>query len=409
MNEHSDRVPGCPLLTAWRDTRVGERLLATRHAFWGTIYGATVEERQLGTARCRIADQWYVNFGLADAFGLSVRPEVLAAAGTALHQWGAFYGASRIYQCPKLYRDLEARIARAVGAEEAIVFNSVTTVHCGLLPSLTRQAKCAILIDRFAHNSLWRAAELCAARGAAMTPFPHNDVAALKELLACVGDAFPIVAVDSGYSMGGDFAPLREIYELVVERDGLLYIDDAHGTAVHGQRGGGYAAHELGGVPANVLVAGSLSKALAGNGGFLACGRGWREFVESASEGFIFNGPVPPAMLGADIAALDVLLSGEYAGMRASLQGKHQQILEILGRHGLHSTEPRSHIIAAAMDEAEATRLAGRLFEQGILINVAIFPAVPARQGIIRLTPSLLHTEEDTATLDQALHKAVAG
>jgi len=393
-------------LAAWRERKVAKKLLATRESARGTIYGAEIEEREPGTARCRIGDEWYVNFGLADVFGFSCDPGVVGPAESALRDWGVFYGASRVYQEPRLYRELEERIAEAVGTEIAIAFNSVTTVHCGFLPSLARQGTCTVFIDRFAHNSLWRACELCAARGATVVPFPHNDADALGKLLSS-GESFPIVAVDSVYSMGGDFAPLREIHELVTKHEGLLYCDDAHGTAVYGKRGGGYAAQEFGTVPENVLVVGSLSKALSGNGGFLACGQEWRDFIESAAEGFIFNGPIPPAMLAADIAAIDILLSEEYPDMVTRLHAKQEGVLACVRELGLDVVNPGSHIIAMPLDEEKAVRVASRLFESGILVNTAIFPAVPAKQGIIRLTPSLLHSDEDMSALSTALAEAV--
>ena len=114
-----------PPLAAWRQTKVAERLLATKASSWGTIYGAEIEEREPRTAKCRIGNRWYVNFGLADVFGFSCDPGVVGAAESALRDWGVFYGASRIYQQPRLYRELEGRIAKAVGTETAIAFNSV--------------------------------------------------------------------------------------------------------------------------------------------------------------------------------------------------------------------------------------------------------------------------------------------
>jgi len=103
------------------------------------------------------------------------------------------------------------------------------------------------------------------------------------------------------------------------------------------------------------------------------------------------------------IAALDILLSEEYGLLRSRLRRKQQQILEVLDGHGLDAIEPRSHIIAVPMEETAALGTAKRLFEQGILVNAAIFPAVPAKQGVVRFTPSVLHTEEDVAALDVAL------
>lgn len=402
MSKETDKkLPPSPL-QCWTQSRIAQRSRKLRENYYGKLFIATIDERRIGTSHCRIGNQWFVNFGLADAFGLGCHPDILKQAGQALEQWGTFFGASRIYQFPELYRQLERSLAQMVGAEQAVAFNSVTTIHCGVLASLAPMSKCTLFIDRFAHNSLSRAADLCAARGAEIKRFPHNDTRTLSKLLEKT-NTFPVIVVDSVYSMGGDFAPLKEIHKLVTEHNGLLYVDDAHGTGMYGPQGGGYVRETLGRIPENTLVVGSLSKVVSGCGAFLACSNDYRELVELSSEGYIFNGPIPPASLAGDIAAVDILRSREYPGMRDRLHDRQEQVRAIVTAAGRSILESKSHIIAIPMGEREASQTAAQLFEHGILVNLALFPAVPRNTGILRLTPSLLHSDEDIKAFADAM------
>ncbi|NQU22395.1 MAG: pyridoxal phosphate-dependent aminotransferase family protein [Candidatus Nealsonbacteria bacterium] len=406
--EFQERGCASPL-DGWYRSKLGEKCTGLRKLGRGSIFGATIEERRTGTAQCRIGGKWFVNFGSAEVLGLDADPRVRKLAREFIDQWGTCCGASRVYQYPVLYDQLERRIVQTTNAEQAIAFNSVTTVHCGVLPSLTRTGNFTIIIDRHAHNSMWRAADICAARGSVVKQFPHNDIAEVSRLLQSTDGKLPIVVVDSVYSMSGDFAPIKELYALVNEHNGLLYVDDAHGTGLHGDHGGGYVTRELGRLPPNILVVGSLSKALCGYGGFLACGPEYREFVECAAEGFLFNGPIPAPMLGADLAVFDILLSHEYSSMRTALADRQQRVRSVLENAGFTIIAPASHIFAISMTEKKAVALAQHLFEAGVLVNLALFPAVPLKAGLIRLTPGLLHTDEDTRVLAAALQGFAKG
>ncbi len=390
-------------LERWKNTNLAKKWFNLKDTLWNSVYGAQIEERKPGTSQCRIHDKWYINYGLADVFGLSFHPKVIERSGNALKQWGTFVGASRIYQSPKLYQSLEKLIAEAVHAEEVVAFNSVTTVHCGVLPSLTRMTKCEIIIDKYAHNSLCRACEISANRGSVINQFSHNNVAEVEAILKSLNGAFPIIVIDSINSMQGDFAPIRELHRLISKYNGLLYIDDAHGTAIYGSNGGGFVSSIFTELPENILLVGSLSKGLSGNGGFLACSKEYRQFVEFSAEGYIFNGPIPPAMLSANIAAFEILLSDEYSLMRETLKEKQLQVMEAIYSAGFSIMQPESHIFTLVMSAQEATIIAKQLFDAGILVNLALFPAVPMKKGVIRITPSLLHSNSDIEKLENAL------
>ena len=100
-------------------------------------------------------------------------------------------------------------------------------------------------------------------------------------------------------------------------------------------------------------------------------------------------------MLGADIAAFEILLSDEYSLMRERLKEKQLRVIEAIYSAGFSIMQPESHIFTLMMSDREATIIAKQLFDAGILVNLALFPAVPLKKGLIRITPSLLHSNSD--------------
>ena len=391
-------------LRRWQESRLGRRTAELRRSGRGAVFGAVVQERQPGTARVRVQGRWLLNFGSAEILALDAWPGVVSSAQRCIEEFGVGCGASRVYQYAGMFEELEQQIAAAVGSEDAVALNSTTTVHCGVLPSLTQSGGSVLIADRMAHNSTRRACELCQARGNNLVTFEHNDVDHLSQVLGGIeAECYPIVVVDSVYSMGGEFAPLAEIQALVSAHDGLLYVDDAHGTGIYGERGGGYVSEVFPRIPDNTLVAGSLSKAICGYGGFLACPKRFREFVECSAEGFVFNGPIPAPLMGVDIAGLKILLSPHYPDMRARLSQMQAEVRAAVLDNGFSIIEPTSHIVGIPMTETGALGVAKHLFDEGFLVNAAVFPAVRRRTGIVRVIPSLLHTEEDVAKLGAAL------
>ncbi len=391
-------------LDAWEHSRVGRTTLGLREHYRGSIFGAVIAEREPATAHCRVGDRWLIDFGNAGALGLDQMPFFSEALASGACAWGTSCGASRVYQSTAVCSELEKKLAAVAGCEEAIVFNSVTTAHCGVLPAIARNGDVWILVDASAHNSVHRACDVAAARGVSVETFRHNAMDELQVKLAR-GTGVPLVAIDSIYSMTGEFAPLAELSEAVAERNGYLYIDDAHGTGLYGSTGGGYAAKVFGEIPPHVLIGGSLSKAVCGYGGFLGCTGRIRAFVECTAEGFLFNGPVPGPYLAADKAILDFMGSSEYGELLKKLEMNRQALLATLTEAGLEPISPESHILAVEIGDRAAVDLGRSLFSGGILANVALFPAVARGRGVVRFTPSVLHTAKDMEDLSRVLAK----
>ena len=388
---------------AWETGRHGQQALELRRQDRGGIFLSVIDERKPGSTQCRIGSRWYTNFGSAEVLGLDREPFFAPAILSGVGRWGTGCGASRVYQTMRPCIELEQGLARITRAQDAIVFNSATTAHFGLIPGMARFGKASFLLDSAVHNSVQRACEIAHARGAEVSLFRHNNLDDLQSIIdKC--QTIPIIAVDSIYSMTGEFAPLKELREIASEHNGYLYVDDAHGTGLYGDLGGGYATSVFGTIPDNVFVAGSMSKALCGYGGFLACTARVRTFIECTGDGFLFNGPVPSPYLEANTAITTFLESDGYGTAMEKLRSNQRKVRSILLAAGFQILAPDSHILAVSMDSNSAIELGRKLFAGGILANVAMYPAVQRGRGIVRLTPTAKHTDEDIAMLAKAIY-----
>src|SRR5580704_927933 len=205
-----------------------------------------------------------ISFSCNDYLGLSAHPALAQAARDALQKNGVGAGASRLVTGNHpLYDALEERLARLKGTAAACVFGSGYLANTGIVPALVGGGD-LVAIDELAHACLFAGARLS---GAAVVPYPHNDVDGLRALLADrrASHAKAMILTDGVFSMDGDLAPLVELGRLAGDYDAWLMADDAHGIGVVGNgRGSTFAAD----IPADVpLQMGTLSKAIGGYGG----------------------------------------------------------------------------------------------------------------------------------------------
>ena len=198
-----------------------------------------------------------------------------------------------------------------MGTEAAVIFPSVTLANVGVLPGLV-EPKDIIAIDEFAHNSIQEGTKIARANGVRVVPFAHNDPAALEQVLI---ESKPyrtaVVAIDGVYSMSGAIADMAGLNSVARRHDAVLYIDDAHATAVAGDHGRGTVLEALGSYD-NTIVVGCFSKACSVFGAFVACTRELQRLLKMRSNTYIFGGPVPPPYLEAASAVIDILCSREY-------------------------------------------------------------------------------------------------
>jgi 7-keto-8-aminopelargonate synthetase-like enzyme len=297
----------------------------------------------------------------------------------------------------------EDKLAHWLGTEAALIYPSVTLANLGAIPGLVARQD-VLVVDEHAHNSIQEGARIAKANGVRVLSFSHCDPAALDRVLAEAGDyRCAVVAIDGVYSMTGALPPLAELNRVALARNAVLYVDDAHGTAITGTRGRGTVLDALGTYD-NALVVGSLSKGFSCAGGFIGCPMEFKQLLKIRSNTYIFGGPVPPPYLEGICTVCDILCSPEYDRIIGRLHENMRHLREGVHRLGLALLGGQTPIMSVLVGDEEATLKAGTfLFEQGYYVQSVTFPAVPYHGGVLRIQVNANHLLESVEGLVRSL------
>ena len=334
-----------------------------------------------------------LSFSCNDYLNLSHHPAVKQAAADAALTYGAGSGASRLITGDHpLISQLEARLARLKGTEDACVFGSGYLANTGVIPTLIGPGD-LVLVDELAHACIWAGARLS---GAEVIAFRHNDVAHLADLLSGRRDSVRrvLVATDGVFSMDGDLAPLGALSDTCQAYDAWLMSDDAHGIGVLG--GGSGSAAEFPGavIP---LQMGTLSKAIGGYGAYLCASRPVVDLLKTRARTLVYSTAPPPASIAAAIAALDIIESSPE--LVAAPLAKARAFAR-----ALNLPEAQSPIVPVIIGEATAALEASRaLQDQGFLVVAIRPPTVPAGTARLRVAFSSGHPDAEVARLAEAV------
>jgi 8-amino-7-oxononanoate synthase len=359
-------------------------------------------------ATMHIGRRELLNFAGYNYLGLCGHPEVATAAKAAIDRYGTSVSASRIAsgEIP-LHRELEQAVARLLGTEDCLAFVSgygtnVTTIGHLFGP------RDLILQDARIHNSARLGATLSGAR---RMSFPHNDPAALERMLRERRGQYrrALIVVEGVYSMDGDIPDLPRLIEIKKRHQALLMVDEAHSIGVLGSRGHGIGEHfdiEPGEVD---IWMGTLSKTLAGCGGYIAGCAALIENLKYTAPGFVYSVGLSPADAGAALAALGVMQREPQRVTR--LRALSALFLRLAGEAGLDTGSSGASAIVPVIvgDSMRALRLAQQLFESGINVQPILYPAVPESSARLRFFVTALHREEHLRAAVQAVGAALAG
>jgi 8-amino-7-oxononanoate synthase len=331
-----------------------------------------------------------LSFSCNDYLNLTHHPAVKDAAIEALRTYGVGAGASRfVTGNHPLYAELETRLARLKQTDACCVFGSGYLANLGIIPALVGSDD-LVLIDELAHACLWAGARLSRA---SVVPFRHSDVGHLEVLLAELRDRHPrvLIATDGVFSMDGDIAPLHALAALAQHHDAWLLSDDAHGLGVvGGGRGSSFVQATKADVP---LQMGTLSKALGAYGGYVCASAATVDLIRNRARTAIYTTGLPPAMVAAAIAALDLI---EREPAYAALPLAKARAFALAA--GL--PEPASPIIPVVVGEAEAALAASQLLEEhGFLVTAIRPPTVPPQTARLRLTFTAQHPDDEIVRL----------
>ena len=368
----------------------------------------TVEARDARTIR--IEGKPYLNLASNDYLALRFHEGLVERAKQWTEAYGVGSGASRLVTGNLTsFATLEAKVATLKRKPAALIMASGFQANAAVLQALLDRsvlgAEPLVFSDRFNHASMHFG---CAAAGAHEIRYRHGDAVHLGELLSQYqDDSQPkFILTESVFSMDGDVAPLAAVARLARENNAMLIVDDAHATGILGEGGRGLSDEAD-------LVIGTFSKALGGFGAYVACSATLRDYLINRCGGLIYSTALPPPVLGAIDAALDLLpsLDAQRAHV-ACLAERFCVGARALSFDTRASTTQIVPLMAGTNHAALA--LSKRLREAGFFATAIRPPTVPAGTARLRLAFTAAHTEADIDALlnaldDQALPRSALG
>lgn len=352
-------------------------------------------------ARVAVDGREYVAFCSNDYLGLAADPRIAAAAREGIDRYGVGAGASHlILGHGTAHHELEDALARFSGQPRALLFSTGYMANLGVISALAGRGD-AVFADRLNHASLNDAALLSRAT---FKRYAHNDLAALERLLATTPARRRLVAVDAVFSMDGDLAPLPDLLALCERHDAWLYVDDAHGFGVLGERGRGTLSH-FGIASERIIYMATLGKAAGVGGAFVAGSAALTEALVQDARTYIYTTASPPLLAHALLESLRIIEAEEERRIRLrALIARLREGLSGLPWTLMPSDTPIQPLLVGANDAALA--LSARLAEEGLLVPAIRPPTVPQGTARLRISLSADHDLADVARLADALRRA---
>lgn len=349
-----------------------------------------------------ICGREYVNFSSYNYLGLSGDPRINAAAKQAIDRYGTSVSASRLVSGEReIHRELERALAAAYDSEDAVAMVSGHATNVTVIGHLFGPRD-LILHDALVHNSILQGIQLS---GAHRLPFPHQDWAALDTILSDQRSQFErvLIVVEGLYSMDGDYPDLPRFIEIKRRHKAFLMVDDAHGFGVMGATGLGIREHfGIAGSEVDIWM-GTLSKALAGCGGYIAGETALIEHLKFLAPGFLYSVGMSPPLAAAALAALRCML--DEPDRVKTLQARGKLFKEAAQDAGIDTGSSMGYAILPAItgNSVNAVKLSAALMSQGIHVQPILYPAVPEKTARLRFFINCGHSEEQILDTVKAL------
>jgi 8-amino-7-oxononanoate synthase len=373
---------------------------------------ATIDE--IDGRMIRIGDQWLADFASCNYLGFDLDAEIIAAIPEYLEKWGTHPSWSRMLGSPVLYEQIEDSLTELLGCEDVLVLPTITLIHLSIIPVLAGEG--TILVDNRAHKTVYDGCQFASARGATVKRFRFEDPDDLERLLREDRSSTRLICMDGVNSMTGNAPDLRDFARLARRYDALLYVDDAHGFGVigerspdepnpYGLRGNSVVRYFDESYDRIVLVSG-FSKSYSSLAAFIACPSELKRLLKTAAPPYLYSGPCPVASLATVLAGFQV---NETRGdaIRTDLWHKTAQVLDCLDRLGVHTPNRSGFpIIEVPLARHEDIDAAGRfLFDQGIYVTLAAYPLVPKTEVGFRIQMTAANTQAEIEQLIEVLGK----
>ncbi|MFE7807976.1 aminotransferase class I/II-fold pyridoxal phosphate-dependent enzyme [Streptomyces sp. NPDC057430] len=387
----------------WRDL---ERLKRT-----SPMCDAVIDE--IDGRKVRVENDWLVDFASCNYLGFDLEPEIMASIGPQVGSWGTHPSWSRLIGSPRLYPRIEERLTELLGAPDTLLLPTITLIHQSVIPLLAGDGR--VFVEATAHRTVYDGCVVARGQGARVQRFHADSPWELDMQLRSVpGGESRLVCMDGVNSMTGNFPDLGEIARICRENGALLYVDDAHGFGVIGERADGESSpwgsrgnsiiRHLGESYDGVVLVGGFSKAYSSLLAFLAVPKWLKDHLKVAAAPYLYSGPSPTASLATALAGLDVNAERGDA-IRADLFRKTARILDHV--RALDIATPNTDglpIIEIPLGDAQDLEaVASFLWGRGIYVTLASYPLVPRDRVGFRIQATAANTDEEIDQLNAAL------
>ncbi len=365
----------------------------------------------------RVGDKWLADYASCNYLGLDLDEEIIAAVPEYLARWGTHPSWSRLLGSPVLYEQIETELTELLGAEDTLVLPTITHIHMSVIPVLAGGG--TVFLDRRAHKTIYDGCQTARARGAEIVRFA-GGLDELEQLLRAGKWRGPgLICIDGVNSMTGNLPELAQYAELARDYDVLLYVDDAHGFGVIGERSatepcnygvrGNSVVRHLGESYDNLILVGGFSKAYSSLLAFIACPTALKQVLKTAAPPYLYSGPSPVASLATVLEGLRVNAERGDA-LRAELARLTGRVLDRVHQLGIR-TPNESGLPIIEIPVADASRIddvGNLLFDRGIYVTMAVYPLVPRNEVGFRLQLTSANTDEQVDHLCEVLGEVAA-
>jgi 8-amino-7-oxononanoate synthase len=395
----------------WLERWMGTTADLARLQYSHRMVDAVIDE--IDGRQIRVGNQWLTDYASCNYLGLDLDQEIIDAVPEYLRRWGTHPSWSRLLGSPVLYEEIEETLTALLGAEDSLVLPTITHIHMSVIPVLAGGG--TLFLDSRAHKTIYDGCALAVARGATIQRFAHNDLDWLETLLRDGSWRRPgMICIDGVNSMTGNAPDLAAFAALAREHDAILYVDDAHGFGVIGERSatepcdyglrGNSIVRHVGESYENVVLVGGFSKAYSSLLAFIACPTALKQVLKTAAPPYLYSGPSPVASLATVIEGMRV---NETRGdqLRANLHRLTHRVLNRLDQLGLSTpNESGFPIIEIPLADPDTVDEVGNLlFDRGIYVTMAVYPLVPREEVGFRLQLTAANTDEQVDHLCDVL------
>jgi 7-keto-8-aminopelargonate synthetase-like enzyme len=350
----------------------------------------------------------YLNFSSQDYLGLSQDEEVKNAARIAIGEYGVHTASSPILSGRnKLVEKLEDKLASILGTDQSLLFPVGWGACFGAISALVSQSD-HLILDGLSHNSLQVGSNYSTRN---IHKFRHNDVEHLEALLRRIRESNSgtgiFVVIEGLYSMNSDMPDLKKVVQLTQQHEAILILDIAHDFGAMGERGLGILESLGDERPDNLVLVGAFSKSFASNGGFVAGPAAIRRQIIVFGPTYTFTNGISPMQCSVAYKCSEIIFSERGNQLRKKLMDNILYAWEEFGKYGFHVNGVPSPIVPVVIGDEALTRIMGREnIKNGLLANIAEFPAVPRRKAIFRFQMMSNHSFEEIRNGVQILEQS---